>query len=188
MKIEQNQNDKYIFRPFETKNFISANNKSCVNDSELLKNFRLTEIFNYSTKQTTPSTSDISLRNSLFNSLVSYPKIQEEILNSHRKYSDTQPASSLHSMPSKIPPLGGLCKTISQIGQANSTMSSSSSSTLVQSKCNLSDSLKIQQSSTDNSVDSDDCVSEASTSKDESQKMWPAWVSLIFTYCSACSL
>lgn len=191
VKIEPNQtndNKNAIFRPFELKNFINNSAKSAQNSSSVfLSNFRLSEIFN-STKHTASlkSKSDNSLRNSLYNSLASYPKIHEEILNSHKKYSTntlTQQSSSNFHATSKIPPLGGLSKTISQIGQENSPLSSSTPSalSLTQSKTNLSDSLKIQQSSTD-SIDSDDCTSEASGSKDET-KMWPAWVSVISKLC-----
>lgn len=199
VKIEPTFNERNIFRPFEIKNFISndpisVSSKSVVQNpsSVFLSNFRLSEIFDYSTKHSSHQIkSDNSLRNSLYNSLASYPKIHEEILNSHKKFANTQPASSLLSTPPKLPPLGGLCKTISQIGQENfsqSPQSSFSSTNLLQPKSNLSDSLKIQQSSTD-SMDSDDCASEASTStKDESQKMWPAWVSVYITCFSSLKL
>lgn len=180
VKIEPNQtNDRTaIFRPFELKGFNGSPQSSV-----FLSNFRLSDIFNSTKHAASPqSKSDNSLRNSLYNSLASYPKIHEEILNSHKKYStntQTHQASSNFNATSKIPPLGGLCKTISQIGQENLTQSPLSSTpsalSLTQPKTNLSDSLKIQQSSTD-SIDSDDCTSEASGSKDET-KMWPAWVS-----------
>lgn len=190
-KVEQNQNERILFQPFATKSFFSnsasntVNSKSIVQNpsSVFLSNFRLSEIFDYSTKHETfpQSISDLNLRNSLYNSLASYPKIHEEILNSygHKKNSNTQQTSNLYSTPSKIPPLGGLRKTVSQIGQENLAQSAATSSDAQtnssQSKNLLSDLVKIQQTSTD-SVDSDDCTSEASTSKDESQKMWPAWV------------
>lgn len=185
VKIEQSQN---IFRPFD-----SINSKPHVQNSSsiFLSNFRLSEIFDYSTKHaSTQNKSDSNLRKSLFNSLASYPKIHEEILNSHKKNPNTHQASNhnfLSTSSSKIPPLGGLCKTISQIGRENVTHSTLSSAapltSLTQSKNNSTDSLKIQQSS--DLDDSDDCTSEASTSKDESQKMWPAWVlSLISCLCT----
>lgn len=188
VKIEPNQspNERSIFRPFEIKNFIGGSQPKVQNPSSIfLSNFRLSELFDYSTKQASPQTKSdsSSLRNSLYNSLASYPKIQEEILNSHKKNPHhTQPPSNYHSATSKIPPLGGLCKTISQIGQENASYSSvlppRAPSLGVQSKSNSLESInKIQQSSTD-SVDSDDCTSEASANKDESQKMWPAWVSV----------
>lgn len=183
VKIEPNQMDRSIFRPFDGS---SMSIKPFVQNpsSIFLSNFRLSEIFDYSTKhESSQSKSDSNLRKSM----ASYPKIHEEILNSHKKNPNTLSASSFLSTTSKIPPLGGLCKTISQIGQENLTKSTlSSTAPLVQSKS--SESLQIQQSSTsDASVDSDDCTSEASTSKDESQKMWPAWVSFIAT-SQACSL
>ncbi|CRL00011.1 CLUMA_CG013301, isoform A [Clunio marinus] len=187
VKIEPNQNESSIFRPFEIKNFICNNNPKNSNNNTLVKslvqnpssiflsNFKLSDIFDYSTKHVSSpqKKSDNSLRSSLYSSLASYPKIQEEILNSHKDYTNYQHSSNLLSTPSKIPPLGGLCKTISQIGQENMTQSPTSPNTV--SRSNFSDSFKIQQSSTD-SVDSDDCTSEARTSKDESQKMWPAWI------------
>lgn len=172
VKIEQSQS---IFRPFD-----SVNSKSYVQNSSsiFLSNFRLSEIFDKSTKYaSTQNKSDSNLRKSFFNTLTSYPKIHEEILNNHKKNPNTQQASNfLSTSSSKIPPLGGLCKTISQIGRENVTHSTLSSAPLTQSKNSSSYSRKVQQSS--DIDDSDDCTSEASTNKDESQKMWPAWVSL----------
>lgn len=207
---ESQSNQKTIFRPFEIKNFIC--NSSNPNQSSggkpitvqkpssiFLSNFRLTDIFDYSTKQASPQikSDSSSLRNSLYNSLASYPKIHEEILNSsHKKNPNTRQSSpSNHSHSStKIPPLGGLCKTISQIGQENvvqSTSPSLSTTAALPAPQLQLNSLKIQQSSiSDASVDSDDCASEASTSKDESQKMWPAWVGRVFSVylpCFCCS-
>lgn len=187
VKIEANQSNS-IFRPFEIRNFISSQPKAQNSSSIFLSNFRLSEFFDYSTKQqATPQTKsdNSSLMNSLYNSLASYPKIQEEIVNSHKKnpHHVQQPPSNYHSTTSKIPPLGGLCKTISQIGQENASHSSvllpRAPSLGVQSKSNSLESInKIQQSTTDSvGCDSDDCTSEASVNKDESQKMWPAWVS-----------
>lgn len=195
VKIEDNQAqsdlNKTIFRPFEIKNFICNNSNqssgkpTVQNPSSIfLSNFRLSDIFDYSTKQASPQikSDSSSLRNSLYNSLASYPKIHEEILNSHKKHPNTQATSNSHSttISTKIPPLGGLCKTISQIGQENVTHSTSPTLPTAPQL----NSLKIQQSSiSDASVDSDDCTSEASTSKDESQKMWPAWVSRVYHPC-----
>jgi hypothetical protein len=181
IKIEPNQTDKNIFRPFDIKDFVPSNS-SCKTlaqnpSSIFLSNFR-SEVFDYSTKHASPQIkSDNSLRNSLYNSLSSYPNIQEEILNSHQKNQKHQSASSISAHSLKLPPLGGLCKTVSQIGQENQFALSSSSSLTTQLKFSTSvDSIKVQPSSTD-SLDSDDCASEASASKDENQKMWPAWVS-----------
>lgn len=162
VKLEESAKEKTIFRPFELKNFISNSASNANPSSIFLNNFRLSELFDCSTKYSSPrAESDNNLRNSLYNSLSAYPKIHEEILNSHKK------SSAASSYPKVPPPLGGLCKTISQIGQTNVTQPSRSTK----------DSIKIQQQSPAESVDSDDCTSEASTSKDESQKMWPAWVS-----------
>jgi hypothetical protein len=171
MKIEQTSNDtKTIFRPFEMKNFISNNNttngKSNIQKSSsvFLSNFRLSEIFDYSTKNSSPhqNKSDTnSLRNSLYNSLTSYPKIQEEILNSRR--------NALQQ------PLGSLSKTIQNFTQSPVTRVEVKEPKEEPMKV---DSFKMQHTSTD-SIDSDDCKSEASASKDESQnQMWPAWVSV----------
>lgn len=208
VKIENDHGER-IFRPFEIKNFINANNsannnsnnnnKSFVQNlnssSVFLNSFRLSDIFDYSTKNLSSEnqykSSDNSLRNSFYNSFTAYPKIHEEVLsnssnNSHKKYSSQVTSNLLSSASSlKIPPaIGGLCKTISQIGQESlpqslSTSSTSSlnctSPTLFQTKSNSCDTLKLPQSSVDSlSLDSDDCQSEAS--KDENNKMWPAWV------------
>jgi hypothetical protein len=184
IKIEPNQTDKNIFRPFDIKDFVSSVSSSSPckalvqNPSSIfLSNFQ-SEIFDYSTKSSSPQNkSDNSLRNSLYNSLSSYPKIQEEILNSHQKNQKHQSTSNISAHSLKLPPLGGLCKTVAQIGQENQCALSSGSSLTAQLKFSASvDSIKVQPSSTD-SLDSDDCTSEASTSKDENQKMWPAWVS-----------
>jgi hypothetical protein len=179
---QQNHSDR-LFRPFEIKNFIcnnantSASNRTFVQNltpsSVFLNSFRLSDIFDYSTKSLAAENhnnnsnssikSDNSLRSSLYSSFTSsYPKIQEEI---HKKY----PLSS----PLKIPTtaLGGLCKTISQIGQETSPQPLS---TTTSSKSGAIDTLKLQQPSPD-SLDSDDCQSEAQ--KKDDQKMWPAWVS-----------
>lgn len=189
IEIEPNQGlDKNLFRPFEIRNIICNNYtaNSSNSSSVLLSNFRLSEILNGTKNVSSQTISDNSLRASLYNSLASYPKIHEEILNSHKKHSTNiqQASNNIHltSSSSKLQPLGGLRKTISQIGQENLTQSqlspsstpSSAIKSLAQSKSNLSDSLKIQQSSTDSIDDSDDCTSEASA-KDET-KMWPAWV------------
>lgn len=212
VKIENDHSDR-LFRPFEIRDFICNNNlNNSVNSnnnnnnsnsnkmfnpsSVFLNSFKLSEIFDYSTKNLSSEnqykSSDNSFRNSLYNSFTSYPKIHEEILNNsnnsnnHKKYSSQQVTSNLMSTASslKFPPsIGGLCKTISQIGQESSPQSLSTSSSLkssctsptsFQTKSNSSDTLKLPQSSVDSlSLDSDDCQSEAS--KDDN-KMWPAWV------------
>lgn len=177
VKLEQNPADKNLFRPFEIKNFIDSGKPFVQNPSSIfLSNFRLSEIFDYSTKHASQIKSDNSLRSSLYNSLASYPKIHEEILNSHKKS-----PGNFHSSTSKIPPLGGLCQTISQIGQEKVAPSTQLKTSLAHQQSTSPDLIKIQHSSND-SVDSDDCASEASTIKDESQKMFPAWVSTQLSY------
>ncbi|XP_053676211.1 segmentation polarity homeobox protein engrailed [Anopheles nili] len=62
-----------------------------------------------------------------FSAAASYPKLHEEIINSHRKFqaklieSQTKAAlavvAAAHQQQPHIPPLGSLCKTVSQIGQ-----------------------------------------------------------------------
>lgn len=186
VKIEDIQNEKNIFRPFEMENFIYNNSNNVASHKSFLQNapplflsnIRLSDIFDYSTKQTSPqSKSDNSVRNCLYNSLASYPKIHEEILNSH-KYPNSQAASNSTPLTSNISPLGGLTETVSHLSH-ESKFESVLSSALVSEPPKApsqSNSQRLKQSSHD-SVDSDDCASEASASKDESQKMWPAWVS-----------
>ncbi|XP_055539428.1 segmentation polarity homeobox protein engrailed [Wyeomyia smithii] len=83
---------------------------------------RIPTLYDFSTK-TIPS---IDPRSPLLNgfSATSYPKLHEEIINSHRKFQAkllenqakaAAAAASLH--PHSMPPLGSLCKTVSQIGQ-----------------------------------------------------------------------
>lgn len=191
-------NDK-IFRPFEIRNLLcnnanNATNHNISNDSSrqlmqninpssvFLSNLRLSEIFDYSTKHvSSEEKSDNSLRNSLYNSFASYPKIHEEILNNHKKYISNQPSPNLLPTSVKLPPLGSLCKTISQIGQESSSLQarspSVSSADPTSPKSSFTDSIKHQPSSIEG-LDSDDCQSEASSTKDDSQKLWPAWVNI----------
>lgn len=118
---------------------------------------------------------------------VAYPRIHEEILN-QRKFSSQQ--KQLES--SKIPPLGSLCKTVSQIGQQNNMSSpppTSASSTSSISSTSASPSSRLPASSPqpipppsisrDSGMESsDDTKSESGSTKDESA-LWPAWV-----YCT----
>lgn len=184
VKSEQNDNgDLKLFRPFEIKNFInnSVNGSRAASfvqnlnpSSVFLNSFRLSEIFNdYSTKSGSVDnkSSDNSIRNSLYNTFSSYPKIHEEILN-HKAAKLSSQGGSYGRATSSSHALGGLCKTISQIGQESclsppqSIASSNKSYT----------SEKFQQSSTDSNGDSDDCKSEASCNTQDDQKMWPAWI------------
>lgn len=189
LKSELNDNDTKLFRPFEIKNFIAnnsvnSNRATSFNPSSVfLNSFRLSEIFNdYSTKNGLSSSVDIkssdnSLRNSLYNSFSSYPKIHEEILNHKAAKLASQSTSSgayskITSSASSSHALGGLCKTISQIGQEKCLSPPQS----VASSNKSYNSEKFQQSSTDSNFDSDDCKSEASCNTQDDQKMWPAWI------------
>jgi hypothetical protein len=190
--------DMKLFRPFEIKNFIANNaaaaaannNRSFVQNfnpsSVFLNSFRLSEIFNdYSTKTNNVDNkaSDNSLRNSIYNTFSAYPKIHEEILNHKAAKLSSCAATNSQSPPSssstigKITSstshaLGGLCKTISQIGQENCLSPPQS----VASSNKSYNSEKFQQSSTESTVDSDDCQSEASINTKDDNKMWPAWI------------
>ncbi|XP_019930937.2 segmentation polarity homeobox protein engrailed [Aedes albopictus] len=93
---------------------------------------RIPTLYDFSTK-TIPS---IDPRAALLNgfSATSYPKLHEEIINSHRKFQaklfESQAkaaaaASIIH--PHAMPPLGSLCKTVSQIGQHVASSSPGSS-------------------------------------------------------------
>lgn len=192
---EHHPSDMKLFRPFEIKNFIANNsanraasfgNQNFNPSSVFLNSFRLSDIFNdYSTKASNVDSkpSDNNLRNSIYNTFSSYPKIHEEILN-HKaaklsanpqttsstigKFTSSSSSSSSHA-------LGGLCKTISQIGQENclSPPPRHHSAASLTTSSNKSYSEK----STESTVDSDDCQSEASiNTKDDNQKMWPAWI------------
>lgn len=118
---------------------------------------------------------------------VAYPRIHEEILN-QRKFN----AQQKQVESSKMPPLGSLCKTVSQIGQHSSISSpppTSASSTSSISSTSASPSSRIPASSPqpipppsvsrDSGMESsDDTKSESGSTKDESA-LWPAWV-----YCT----
>lgn len=209
VKTEQPENNHpsdsmKLFRPFEIKNFIANNSvnraasfmhQNFNPSSVFLNSFRLSEIFNdYSTKASNVDSkpSDNSLRNSIYNTFSSYPKIHEEILNhkaaklsSNNNILQSQTSSSsIGKLSNNLPPtssssssshaLGGLCKTISQIGQENClSPPPRHSATSLTTSSNKSYSEK----STESTIDSDDCQSEASlNTKDDSQKMWPAWI------------
>ncbi|XP_058453027.1 segmentation polarity homeobox protein engrailed [Malaya genurostris] len=83
---------------------------------------RIPTLYDFGTKAI-PS---IDPRSPLLNgfSATSYPKLHEEIINSHRKFQAkllenqakaAAAAATVH--PHSMPPLGSLCKTVSQIGQ-----------------------------------------------------------------------
>lgn len=192
--------DMKLFRPFEIKNFI-ANNAAANNNraasfvqnfnpsSVFLNSFRLSDIFNdYSTKANNNNNnnyvdnkaSDNSLRHSIYNTFSAYPKIHEEILNHKAAKLSSPAAPNSQSTIGKITSssttsshaLGGLCKTISQIGQENCLSPPQSAASSNKSYT----SEKFQQSSTESTIDSDDCQSEASINTKDDNKMWPAWI------------
>lgn len=146
----------------------------------------------------------IAAEHKLFNSFSvqqSYPKIHEEILNSkslQRQYQLSSNALSESSF-AKIPPLGNLCKTVSQIGQpvatscrspSSSSASSTSSTSGTPVKCDNSPvrpkPVEAQQPTQQPMVardsgmeSSDDAKSETGSTKDDGTQLWPAWV-----YCT----
>jgi hypothetical protein len=79
----------------------------------------------------------------------------------------------------KLAPLGGLNKTISQIGQESSANKLSPQQAKVAADITAKNQQQQQITSSESiESDSNDCNSEASTStsKDDT-KLWPAWVS-----------
>lgn len=145
-----------------------------------------------------------AVEHKLFNSFSvqqSYPKIHEEILNSKNLQRQYQLGSNALSESSfaKIPPLGNLCKTVSQIGQpvatscrspSSSSASSTSSTSGTPVKCDTSPvrpkPVEAQQPTQQPMVardsgmeSSDDAKSETGSTKDDGTQLWPAWV-----YCT----
>ena len=194
-------------KPTTNKLFGSINTSS-TNGNVFMNNFRLTDIFDYSSKFLgAEQIQNNGLRNSLFNSFSTYPKIHEEIYNNHnKKYLNHQQLSP--STSTKMPPLGSLCKTVSQIGQntpspspnssiLNSVQLRSPSASSINSATppinspRLSNDLNLMSptltiksnnssnlSNNDRLEDSDDLQSENGSTKD-GEKMWPAWI-----YCT----
>uniref|UniRef100_A0A182S5T4 Uncharacterized protein n=1 Tax=Anopheles maculatus TaxID=74869 RepID=A0A182S5T4_9DIPT len=172
-------------------------------------------VYDYSRK-----TSALDHRTALlngFSAAASYPKLHEEIINSHRKFqaklieSQTKAAlaaaataaaaaSISHQQP-HIPPLGSLCKTVSQIGQhvagtgslngagptanghsGTNTATSTTKATPKPIPKPASSELNTGSSSQDTGMESsDDAKSETSSTKDgeNGSNLWPAWV-----YCT----
>ncbi|XP_052892511.1 segmentation polarity homeobox protein engrailed [Anopheles moucheti] len=151
-----------------------------------------------------------------FSAAASYPKLHEEIINSHRKFqakliesqtkaalaaAATAAAAAAVSHPAHIPPLGSLCKTVSQIGQhvagtaslngasANGIPNGSSATTTKATPKPIPKPLSSEangaatgSSSQDTGMESsDDAKSETSSTKDgeNGSNLWPAWV-----YCT----
>ncbi|XP_040169642.1 segmentation polarity homeobox protein engrailed isoform X1 [Anopheles arabiensis] len=153
-----------------------------------------------------------------FSAAASYPKLHEEIINSHRKFqakliesqtkaalaaAATAAAAAASATPHNMPPLGSLCKTVSQIGQhVAGTGSLNGSSSAANGASNggsgapatakptpkpipkpAPSSETNGSSSQDAGMESsDDAKSETSSTKDGSENgsnLWPAWV-----YCT----
>ncbi|XP_053662469.1 segmentation polarity homeobox protein engrailed [Anopheles marshallii] len=151
-----------------------------------------------------------------FSAAASYPKLHEEIINSHRKFqakliesqtkaalaaAATAAAAAAVSHPSHIPPLGSLCKTVSQIGQhvagtaslngasANGIPNGNSATSTKATPKPIPKPLSTEvngattgSSSQDTGMESsDDAKSETSSTKDgeNGSNLWPAWV-----YCT----
>lgn len=171
---QKNKVKNHLFRPYEIKEVEKPVKKSINSIATNLLNstsyerqigdqfshFRLSEVFDLSSKK-------IENQN-LFNN---YPKIHEEILS--RKYQKTKIAEKGLSKS-----LGGLCKTVSQIGQPRSPpapvcLTSPKSESPSSSSQN-------QQNLRDSGVDSsDDAKSESGSTKEDGTQLWPAWV-----YCT----
>lgn len=134
-----------------------------------------------------------------------YPRLHEDILNNKKYHQYYQPTPLLsESALSKIPPLGNLCKTVSQIGQppATPTISNKTPSAIPAPKKSNhgttagTDSMEAaavmqqkeqqrktqqQSNSMDSGLDSsDDAKSETGSTKEENgSSPWPAWI-----YCT----
>lgn len=127
-----------------------------------------------------------------------YPRLHEDILNSKKYQQYCQPAPLLsESAISKIPPLGNLCKTVSQIGQPAANKSpvstpvkktnhgTSEMAERLEAASNMHQKEQQQKTQQTNNLDSglessDDTKSETGSTKDENgSQLWPAWI-----YCT----
>lgn len=137
-----------------------------------------------------------------------YPKLHEDILNSTKKYHQYYQTTQLltDNALAKYPPLGNLCKTVSQIGQTSPALnvnkntnltpksfynretrndmvspSSGGTRTDTPSSGGITPSSKQQSNSLDSGMESsDDTKSETSSTKEENgSQLWPAWI-----YCT----
>lgn len=191
----------HLFRPYEVNNQVhhkapaypSGNpypGLTLDHPAFTIQNLRLAEIYNdYSRKIS--SAFEAQQQQTLLNNFSSYPRIHEEILNSHKKFTQKLLTSNQTIKPPQItPPLGNLCKAVSQIGRPSPTTTT---------RCDASISPKSdrsslisppisgavsQRSAQDCAVDSsDDTKSEtSSTTKGDGENgtsMWPAWVSVL---------
>lgn len=171
--VPEKKDNNLLFRPYDIQNDVAK------------KNFYKTIL-------------DLTHENLFKLSAKSYPKIHEEVYNRTANHIispvSVQNSYLSESSISKIPPLGGLCKAISQIGQKSPSpqqvqqqhhVQSNSRNTFSPSKSELSYSSTgssqmngggLQKN--DSGVDSsDDTRSESgSSSKEDGQGLWPAWV------------
>lgn len=163
-----------------------------------MQNIRLAEIYNdYSRKISNAFETQISqqqaTQQTLLNNFSSYPRIHEEILNSHKKFTQKllqqQHNQDKHQTtikpPQCTPPLGNLCKTVSQIGRPSPTAPCNASISPKSDRSSLISppisGAQSQRSAQDALDSSDDTKSEtSSTTKGDGENgtsMWPAWVS-----------
>lgn len=164
-----------------------------------MQNFRLAEIYNdYSRKISNAFEAQMgqqqTTQQTLLNNFSSYPRIHEEILNSHKKFTQKLLQQQLNQEkqqttikpPQCTPPLGNLCKTVSQIGRPSPTTPCNASispksdrSSLISPPISGAQSQRSAQDAVDSS---DDTKSEtSSTTKGDGENgtsMWPAWVSV----------
>lgn len=195
-----NHRQRSLFRPYEIKEQQLSPAKPTVimptypiipqvdHHSAFLQT-RLEEIYTY--RKMVDSLGGLGTLNSLgpLGSFSAYPRIHEEILNSHRKFTQKlddnrhlherqQQASPLcnpvHTKPPQTtPPLGNLCKTVSQIGRPHVTPTPAS----ISPKSDRSSLISPPSTQKTTDIDSsDDTKSDTSMVKDDNGQMWPAWV------------
>lgn len=194
---QQSLNDSIIFYNSLHENESSNNSIQEVIDENhhasaiFFKNFQLAELLHLTSKRIDEENSKSDIKTNFATNYQQY-KLNQEILNYNKLKNtiDVTPSTSVSS----IPPLGSLSKAVSQIGQDST--SSSLLSPPFSSYRNLSTSPRFESDASSyraetetvyssnstnpaEGIDSDDCKSEASSSKDDNQKMWPAWI-----YCT----
>lgn len=201
-----------LFRPYDMNEILTNSGNSsagkCVNKIASAVH----KLTHYRRNSLSPSESAIDFsrsndslenaKNSLFASfnVTSYPKIHDEIVNNAKhKYHHLQ--QHYHHLAesafSKIPPLGNLCKTVSQIGQSSSISPTIKNDLLPSPTSSTSSQQQQHQQTTphhhqqnalpsssgrDSGMDSsDDTKSESgsSTKDGDGAQLWPAWV-----YCT----
>lgn len=165
-----------------------------------MQNLRLAEIYNDYSRKISNLSFETQMgqhpspmtQQTLLNNFSSYPRIHEEILNSHKKFTqkllqqhNNQDRHQTIKPPQITPPLGNLCKTVSQIGRPSPTTPCNASISPKSDRSSLISppisSAQSQRSAQDAVDSSDDTKSEtSSTTKGDGENgtsMWPAWVS-----------